>query len=91
MNIWSIIMSPQDKALIAAANRIAAAVEKLNPGQGGQGDCATKTDLEQLKVDLLAAIEAIQETSQEDQDTLNALLTRIQTQSLKLEALDRKT
>jgi len=90
MSIFGIMSSPQDKALVNAVNHVADAVLKLVPG-GNQGvDCATKADLEDLKSELLSAIEAIQTTSEEDKAILDALLLRIQAQSMKLEALDRK-
>jgi len=90
MSIQSIQNKNEDK-LIAAIHRLSDALLKLATGQGDQGKCATKEDLNKVEDSILKAIAATQATSEEDEKILEGLLTRIEIQSRKLEALDRKT
>jgi len=82
---------PNEKNLAAALDRLTAAVLKLTPPEPQPAkDCATKEDVLKVEQVVLKAIADAQKLSQEDEQRLDALLLRINAQSLKLEALDRK-
>jgi len=89
--IFKPMPSKNDKDLAAALDRLTAAVLKLTPPDTHPSkDCATKEDLLKVEQAVLKAIADGQKLSREDEQTLAALLVRTESQSLKLEALNRK-